>query len=372
MKTGNKLGLDAPSAALVIGLVLTGCGTPGAPLPPSLNLPDPVANLSASRAGNQVSLTWTMPKRNTDKLLLKGDLPVRLCRKEDEGACAPVAADLFFAPGASGAFTETLPPALATGAPRPLTYFVELPNRKGRSAGLSNAAAVPAGQAPAAVANLTAEVRRDGALLRWTPETPATPPSAPTAIRLHRRLLTTRPQAKPKAQQGILAPQPEQLDQSLLVDSDAVGLALDKEIRLGETYVYRAQRVARITVGTQTLELAGPLSAPVRVEALDIFPPAVPTGLAAVATSPSAGSEAAIDLSWQPNTETDLAGYAVYRREGGESWQRISPAQPLAGPAFHDARIQPGRTYRYAVTAIDQGGHESARSAEAEETVPNP
>ncbi|MGA3069128.1 MAG: fibronectin type III domain-containing protein [Terracidiphilus sp.] len=380
MRPGHKLGWAALPAArsavlstiLTIGFVLTGCGTPGAPMPPSLNLPDPVTNLSATRAGNQVSLTWTMPRRNTDKLLLKGNLPVRVCHKEDENACAPVPANLLFAPGAAGSFTETLPPALAAGAPRKLACFVELPNRKGRSAGLSNAAVVLAGEAPAAVANLTAEVRKDGVALRWTPDSPSAPPFSQAAIRLHRTLLTPQPDAKPKSQQGILAPAPEPLEQSLLVDSDAAGRALDKDIRFGQTYEYRAQRVARITVGSQTLELAGPLSAPVRVEALDVFPPAVPTGLAAVATAPSAVSEAAIDLSWQPNTEADLTGYAVYRREGAESWQRISPAQPLVGPAFHDSRIQPGRTYRYAVTAIDQGGHESARSAEAEETAPNP
>jgi hypothetical protein len=370
MRKGNKLGWAALSATLTI--VLSGCGTPGAPLPPSLNLPDPVTNLSASRAGSQVSLTWTMPKRNTDKLLLKGNLPMRLCRKEGEGPCAPLAASLFFAPGAAGAFTETLPPALASGWPRALTYFVELPNRKGRSAGLSNAAVVLAGEAPAPVANLTAEVRKEGVVLRWTPDSPAAPPFSPTAVRLRRTLLTPQPEAKPQSQQGILAPPPEPVEQTLLAGSGAGGRALDKEIRFGQTYEYRAQRVLRITMGSQTLELAGPLSAPVRVEALDVFPPAVPLGLAAVATAPSAGSEAAIDLSWQPNTEADLAGYAVYRYEGSESWQRISPAQPVAGPAFHDARIQPGRTYRYAVTAIDQGGHESARSAEAEETAPNP
>jgi fibronectin type 3 domain-containing protein len=108
------------------------------------------------------------------------------------------------------------------------------------------------------------------------------------------------------------------------------------------------------------------------VEALDIFPPAVPTALAAVATSGENGVETAIDLSWQPDTEADLAGYAVYRREGDGLWQRISPSLPLVPPAFHDAHVQPGHSYRYAVTAIDQGGHESARSAEAEETVPNP
>jgi fibronectin type 3 domain-containing protein len=90
-----------------------------------------------------------------------------------------------------------------------------------------------------------------------------------------------------------------------------------------------------------------------------------------VATAGDSSESASIDLSWLPVTEADLAGYAVFRREGDGEWQRISPAQPVVGPAFHDADVKPGHTYRYAVSAIDQGGHESARSAEAAETVPN-
>jgi hypothetical protein len=382
MKPASRWGWAALSAA---ALLATGCGLPGAPLPPSLKLPDPVADLAAARTGNQVSLTWTMPKKNTDKLLLKGNVPVSVCRKEDPGTCAPAADNLMLAPGASGAFTETLPPALASGPPRPLAYFVELKNRNGRSAGLSNAAIVLAGEAPAPVAGLAAQVRKDGVLLRWTPD------SEKAAIRLHRKLLTPQPSAAsaagPKPPQGILAPPPEPIEQSLLVDSGAqadqsgpapdraLDRALDKDIRFGQTYEYRAQRVARVTVSGKTLELDGELSAPVRVEALDIFPPEAPTGLAAVATAPSATTEAAIDLSWQPNTEADLAGYAVYRLEPGGAngiWQRISPAEPLVAPAFHDTQVQPGHTYRYAVSAIDRAGHESARSAEAEESVPNP
>lgn len=148
--------------------------------------------------------------------------------------------------------------------------------------------------------------------------------------------------------------------------------ALDSSIRFGQVYEYRAQRVARVTVEGKTLELAGELSAPVRVEARDIFPPAVPTGLAAVATTGDNGAGNAIDLSWQPVTDADLAGYAVYRREGDGGWQRISPAGPLVPPAFHDSQVQPGHSYRYAVSSINQGGNESARSAETEESVPNP
>lgn len=364
------------AAALVFAFLFTGCGTPGAPLPPSLNLPDTVNDLAATRTGDQVALTWKMPRKNTDKLLLKGTITVHICHKEGSASCVPVPAALALAPNAAGSYTETLPQSLASGAPRSLSYFVELVNRNGRSAGLSNAAVVVAGEAPPAVTGLTATVIKAGVVLHWNPASQEFPLAA---VRLHRKLLTP-PAAKPKSEQGPMAAPPQPLEQSLLVEpGDQPGKndrtldrALDKEIRFGETYEYRAQRVARIPVGEHTLELAGPLSAPVRIAAVDVFPPAVPTGLAAVATLGQAGAETAIDLSWQPVSDTDLAGYAVHRREGDTPWQRISPAQPIIPPGFHDARVQPGHTYRYAVSAIDQAGHESARSTETEETVPNP
>jgi hypothetical protein len=370
----SKFALSAAMTCGAAALLFTGCGTPGAPLPPSLKLPDPVTNLSAVRTGDQVALTWTMPKKNTDKLLIKGNIPVHVCRKESSGPCVPVPANLSFAPQAKATFFETLPPALASGAPRPLTYLVELLSTHGRSAGPSNAAHVLAGEAPGPVAGLSAQLRKGGVVLHWTAETA---PSPATVIRLHRKLLTPAPSTesagKQSSQQGFLAPPKEPIDQTLLVDSPAQpDRTIDKTIRFGQTYEYRAQRVARVTVDGQTVELAGPLSAPIRVEAIDTFPPAVPTGLAAVATAADSAAGASIDLSWLPIAEADLAGYAVYRREGDAAWKRISPAQPVIGPGFHDPEVQPGHTYRYAVTAIDQLGHESARSPEAEETVPNP
>ena len=357
---------------MAVVLFLSACGTPGAPLAPSLNLPDPVNNLAATRTGDHITLTWKMPRRNTDKLLLKGELPVLICRKEENGPCEPVPASLQFAPNSAGSFTETLSLNLASGTPRVLSYFVELPNRNGRSAGLSNAAAVVAGQAPLPVDGLSATVVKAGVVLHWK----AAPASSPiTAIRIHRTLLSP-PAAQPRSEPGLMAPAPELLEQTLLVEPTAGNVstnsALDKDIHLGQTYEYRAQRVNRIQLGDETLELAGSVSAPVRVEANDIFPPAAPIALAAVATLGQPGTETAIDLSWQPVADADLAGYTVYRREDNGSWQRISSAQPWSGPAFHDTQVQPGHTYRYAVTAIDQLGHESARSTEAEETVPNP
>ena len=183
------------AAAFGAALGVAGCGMPGAPLPPSLNLPDRVGDLSAVRTGGQVALTWIMPTKNTDKMLLKGNVAVRVCRNEQgAGGCSAVTT-VQLAPGARAAFTDSLPAALAAGQPRVLTYFVEIDNRKGRLAGLSNGAEILAGEAPAAVAGLRAEMRRNGVLLRWTA---APPDAAPVAVRLDRKLLT--PPAKNSAQ----------------------------------------------------------------------------------------------------------------------------------------------------------------------------
>ncbi len=359
MRPVETWGLAALACMLAMGAV--GCGTPAAPQPPSLNLPDRVTDLAAVRAGDQVTLTWTMPKRNTDKLLLKDMVTVRVCRRDGAGACVDAGSNLKLAPAAHGTFTDTLPAAQSAGTPRALNYFVELKNRKNRSAGLSNPAAVLAGAAPEPVDGLSAELRKAGVVLHWKTDSVGTP------VRLQRTLLTP-PLAKPK--EGPMAPPREPLEQNLLIENVSEGRALDKSIRFGETYAYRAQRVARVEVDGKTVELAGALSDPVRVEAKDVFPPAVPTGLAAVATVGGDGVETAIDLSWVPDTEPDVAGYIVYRREGESAWQRISPAEPVVGPAFHDVQVQPGHSYIYAVSAVDQGGHESARSAEAQESVP--
>jgi hypothetical protein len=365
----------AALALILGGLVMSGCGMPGAPQPPSLHLPERVTDLKASRTGGQVALTWTMPKRNTDRMLLKGPIEARVCRKEGAASACEAAGKAQFAPGAGATFTETLPAALAAGEPRELTYFVELDNAKGRSAGLSNGAAALAGAAPGAVEGLHAEMRRDGVLLEWTPA----PEEGSTAVRFVRTLLTPPTKTAEKNGAGPLAPPAEPVEQNLMEAAGAGrGRTLDKDIHFGESYAYRAERVAAVTVGAEKLELDGQLSAPIRIDAVQVFPPAVPTGLAAVATVGENGGPAAIDLNWQPDAEADLAGYAVYRSEvaaageGGEAWERISGAQPVVGPGFHDDHVQAGHTYAYAVSAIDQEGHESARSAEAQETVPGP
>ena len=349
----------ACAAACAATCSLTGCGTPGSPLPPSLNLPARVTDLAATRAGNQVTLTWTMPRRTTDRILLKDPLTVRACWSDANAQCI-AAGQKPFAPRLAATWTEPLPAPLLSGPPRPVRLYVEVINRNQRSAGLSDPAVILAGAAPAPVESLAAEPRKTGVALHWTAGDPQ------NAVRLHRTLLT--PPEK-KKDEGLLAAPREPITQDLLVDHDT-GLALDKNIRVGQSYEYRAQRVARIESDGQMRELAGELSSPVRVDVRDIFPPAAPAGHAAVATSPTGGAPAFIDLSWQPDAESDVAGYFVYRREQQTPWQRISGDKPLVGPAFHDPDVQPGHTYIYSVIAVDTRGNQSPRSADASDTVP--
>jgi hypothetical protein len=364
--------LDRIGAGVAIALCLgwigiSGCGTPGAPQPPSLELPERVTDLAAVRAGNTVALSWKMPRKTTDHLLIKGLVKVEICRREGTGDCQG-AGEVSLAAQEEGAFQEALPATLSAGEPRQLTYFVELKSPKGRAAGLSNAASVLAGTAPAAIVGLKAEVRADGVALRWEGGQPG---GQAGAVRLHRKLLTASAPAK-KGASGPMQPETEPVLRDLFVDAPTAGQnlgALDKTARFGESYEYTVQRVDRIAVdgpdGHTSLELAGAISAPVHVDVVDTFPPAVPQGLAAILVR----EEKTIDLSWQPDTEDDLAGYIVYRADADGDWKRISGPKPLAGPAYRDASVEAGHNYRYAVTAIDLTGHESKRSEPAQESA---
>jgi hypothetical protein len=370
----RRVAIVVASAAVACGLgILTGCGTPGAPQPPSLHLPGRVEDLGGQRAGDSVALHWTMPRKTTDHLAIKGPVDAVVCWREaadhaatSAGECHK-AGEVTLTAEVAGEFRGPLPEALRTGSPRQIGYFVDLRNTKGRSAGLSNELALLAGAAPGAVEELTAEVRTDGVALRWRQ-------GEATAVRLHRRLLTPERKASPG---GLMSAPTELPVQDLLVSAADVAAkagaldetARDGGARFGQSYEYTAQRVIQIQAGGKTLELAGAICAPVKVDVIDVFPPAVPAGLAAVYVP----EDKSMDLSWQPDTEPDMAGYIVYRAAAGETeWKRVSPAQPVATPAYRDATVQAGQSYRYAVSAIDLTGHESKRSAETSESVPIP
>jgi len=76
----------------------------------------------------------------------------------------------------------------------------------------------------------------------------------------------------------------------------------------------------------------------------------------------------AITVSWDPNTEEDLAGYRIHYGTAPGSYS----ASVTVGPAktSHQlARLMPETTYYVAMTAYDGSGNESGYSDEAHATI---
>jgi Peptidase family M28/FlgD Ig-like domain len=73
---------------------------------------------------------------------------------------------------------------------------------------------------------------------------------------------------------------------------------------------------------------------------------------------------ASLRLDWDPNAETDLAGYHVYRSETPGSGYAQLTGSPLGANTFEDVTAKPHTHYYYVVTALDTTALESAPSDE--------
>src|SRR5713101_5810347 len=147
------------SLVTTLCVLLSGCAQTGPPLPPSLELPKPPSDLRAGRKGNRVTLTWTEPTRTTDRQSVRYLGPTRICRslEAEMKECGNPVGQLPPPPGPPQpsramqaepqVFADPLPPPIQEQNPTgDITYAVEVLNRDGRSAGLSNrvqVAAVP-------------------------------------------------------------------------------------------------------------------------------------------------------------------------------------------------------------------------------------
>jgi hypothetical protein len=334
---------------LLITLAAVGCASPGIPRPPTLNLPQPVRDLTATRIGDTVQLRFAVPSRSTDKLPLRGaTLSATFCRELDHQPCQPIPASTTTIPITSTrddpfTWTDTLPPDLTRGQPHTLGYRVSLANITGHSAGDSTPAFTATGPAPTQVEGLQADGSRLGIVLRWTPA-----PASIGAILLQREDLAPAP-PKP-ATIHLIAP-PHTPTDSLL----------DTTAHPDTPYRYTAMRSLTVQLGGRSIELHSSPSSPTDITLHQIYPPLTPTGLT-VAPFTAPDATFAVDLVWQPVDEpgliTPLAGYNLYREAPSTPRTRLN-LTPLQLPAFHDTTATPGTPYRYSVTSINTNGNES-------------
>ncbi|WP_428936378.1 PA14 domain-containing protein [Streptomyces sp. ACT015] len=108
-------------------------------------------------------------------------------------------------------------------------------------------------------------------------------------------------------------------------------------------------------------------TADLSVTTADTLAPATPTGVGGWRPDHSRKAQ----LSWSANTETDLAGYHVYRSTTGRpvpltAANRVSGDKPLSTTWFEQPLPQTGDVHLYVVTAVDTHGNESAASSVVE------
>jgi fibronectin type 3 domain-containing protein len=94
----------------------------------------------------------------------------------------------------------------------------------------------------------------------------------------------------------------------------------------------------------------------------------------ALALTCAAKSRHSVTLTWQaPQLEkgVSVASYNVYRRTPKDHiYKKIATHVP--GPPYEDDNVKGGQTYIYAVSGIDQSGHEGRLSEVAQVTIPSP
>ena len=313
----------------VIAALGCACGSVGDPRPPLANLPEPVHDLSARQFGDDLVISWTRPLRTTEGLAAKetgfmlwavdvgavdamlADETItayrRLVRRLEPTALEGVA---------PGHRIEVRSPLNAWTLGQPAILVVTAWNRVGRDAGYSNRVPIQPLQPPAAPLLYPPSVTEDGVALGWRPSE--------------------------RAEEYSIDRADDENEDFTTLESVSAVQYLDRTARLGVTYRYRLRPLRMSDAG----RIEGLPSESVSVTPRDVFPPRPPADLRAVRTP------TAVELSWRPNEESDLAGYRVLR--GGAALTSV-----IAESSYSDGSAVPGTPYEYEVMAVDAEGNES-------------
>lgn len=244
-------------------------------------------------------------------------------------------------------YTDTPPFRSSDGRPIRLTYAVvtEGEEARGDFSNLAIIVPLPVATAPTAVA---ANPQAGGVELTWNvPKTSVRGEEAPVIEGYH--IYRT-------------APGETVNEFSIPINNAPVKTPPYTDAPAYGEHEYRVSAVA--SNGPPLIQSA--FSEPVRTTFKDLVAPPVPGDLVALV------EPTAVRLVWSPVEAGDLAGYKVYRTEGaghGTTIREVGTiplhAAPLTGTNYLDKDVNPGIAFRYAVTAIDKNGNESARATSA-------
>ena len=358
------------SALLAAAVAAPGCGKKGPPLAPLRVLPRPAQSVHLRQIGPDVVVETTVSLSRSDGSPLGPGSVVRIMKMRPSPTLNPAAVSgrylmLVFQKEAKvvasvggaelqravsdgrvrfidrGAYDAG--PGAPTGAPGPrYLYAVQVVDERGERSPLSVPLVIELTPPPKPPVTLRVTTAEREVRLSWEPGEPG---KTKELYNVYRRT----------AAQEDLPLQP--LNAAPLSDRSYV----DTKFEYGETYRYSVRALPspppplRESVSSEEVE----------VRPLDTYAPKAPTGLAAAAEGQ------AIKLYWFPNSEPDLRGYRVYRREEKGEFRLIGEAG-AAETSFADTTAARGVRYYYAVTAVDGATppNESPRSEEVSEALP--
>jgi hypothetical protein len=356
-------------------------GEPGSRLAGSSKELQLVRDLRAVRKGDKVTLTWSQPRDTENGQSFAGHLAVaRVCRNisatiSDPGlACSQVVRQVNFERSVG------VPASAAHGKPNAETtvrlidilpeshddsdhlqfavYKVEFRDDRGRRSGFSNSVAVPL--APVLPAKgLHSDLDSRGVYLIWENEIETQSSSLEFDYLIYRR------------EKGSLKQVPVPYLRGVIHTSEGERWSgVDMGIEWEKTYIYSVTPVTRVysQEGHLIARIKGEDSAPLEVTTHNVFAPAAPERLLPVVGH--VPGKKFVDLLWAPNTEKDVSGYNVYRREENGQPARINSVQ-ITMVSFQDVNVLAGHKYLYSISAVDMHGNESARSQEAIVVFPN-
>jgi len=354
--------------------LLAGCAAPGEPSARHPVVPAAIADLAARQSGNDVILTFDLPTRSKDREALAEMPSIEIYRAAVPPGAIPSQKTPWrlvysipservdsYLTGNRIEFHDPLSPNdLAPPAGSPLAYNVRTRVVKSRASDDSNIFTVHIYSPPGDPRNVRTAVTESAVVVSWT-ETAEPPGASSLEYRVYRGETES---AQEPAPQG--ASQPKLKTPLELAGSSSTPEFRDMNFQFGKTYLYTVRAVARF--GSDSVESTG--SAPAVVTALDVFPPAAPSDLEAAIVPATPQAPAYVELSWAIGTESDLAGYYVYRNDREDTpGERISQ-EVLLSPAFRDISVMPSGRYFYRVSAVDRAGNESPKSSAVQVVIP--
>ena len=367
--------------------ILYGCAAPGEPLERKPPTPDPVTDLNASQSGNNVILTFTLPRDSVERREIQKPISVNVYRNFEP--VPPANSSTVVAP-ANPTLLLTIPPAMVdryvvqgrvrfvdslraedfSAAGSEAVYLVRTFVSPKKLSTSSDVAALAVYPPTNPIADLKTAYSRSGVTLSWTPPEKTLIGAAPNIAfyRVFRAEMESSQNAgaNPAATSNMEAFNPK-VPFARIAEAASPPYT-DTQTELGKTYVYSVRSVAQYP-GVQIESLDSNFAT---ITPKDVFPPPAPQDLVAAFVPAAGGTAAYLDLSWSISAATDIAGYNVYRSEEASGPGTRVNSELLLTPAFRDMNAVPGRIYSYTVTAIDRSGNESLASPPAAGSIPAP